>query len=68
MSLFELRGASCGLRIAIVNGAAKGDLLREKEFRKALVSYTKRLDFVYLTRLPMGKIVEKVQNLPNRAV
>jgi PAS domain S-box-containing protein len=54
--------------VAIVNGTSKTDLLFEKEFRKALAPYAKRLDFIYLTRLPMGKIVEKVRNLPENTV
>jgi signal transduction histidine kinase/ABC-type uncharacterized transport system substrate-binding protein len=54
--------------VAIVNGASKTDLLFEKEFRKALAPYAERLDFIYLTRLPMGDIVEKVQNLPDHSV
>ena len=54
--------------VAIVNGASKTDLLFEKEFQKALEPYAKRLDFIYLTRLPFGKIVEKVQDLPENTV
>jgi signal transduction histidine kinase/ABC-type uncharacterized transport system substrate-binding protein len=54
--------------VAIVNGASKTDLFLEKEFRQALEPYAKRLDFIYLTRLPMGKILERVQNLPEHSV
>jgi len=54
--------------VAIVNGASKTDLLVEKEFRKALIPYTRRLDLIYLTRLPLGKIVEKVQDLQENTV
>ena len=54
--------------VAIVNGASKTDLLLEREFRKALEPYAKRLDFIYLTRLPMGNILERVQNLPEHSV
>jgi PAS domain S-box-containing protein len=54
--------------VAIVNGASGADLFFEKEFRKALEPYARRLDFIYLTRLPMGEIVEKVQNLPEHSV
>ena len=54
--------------VAIVNGASKTDLLFEKEFRKALEPYTRRLDFIYLTRLPMSKILEKARNLPENTV
>jgi formate hydrogenlyase transcriptional activator len=56
------------LHVAIVNGASKTDLMLEKEFREALEPYAKRLDFIYLTRLPFGKIIEKVQNLPQHSV
>jgi PAS domain S-box-containing protein len=54
--------------MAIVNGASKTDLLIEKEFRKALEPYTRRFDFIDLTRLPMGKILEKVQDLPENTI
>jgi PAS domain S-box-containing protein len=54
--------------VAIVNGASKTDLLFEKEFRKALKPHARRLDFIYLTRLPMSKIVEKVRDLPKNTV
>jgi len=54
--------------VAIVNGASKTDLLFENEFRKVLEPYAKRLDFIYLTRLPLGKIVQKVQDLPENTV
>jgi PAS domain S-box-containing protein len=54
--------------VAIVNGASKTDMLLEKEFREALAPYAKQLDLMYLTRLPLGKIVEKVQNLPEHSV
>ena len=54
--------------VAIVNGSSQTDLLFEKEFREALAPYSKRLDFIYMTRLPMDKIVEKVQNLPEHSV
>jgi PAS domain S-box-containing protein len=54
--------------VAIVNGASKTDLMIEKEFRKAIEPYTRRLDFIDLTRLPLGKIVEQVQDLPENTV
>ncbi len=54
--------------VAVVNGSSKTDLLFEKEFRKALVPYAKRLDFIYLTRLPFNQVLEKVQNLPEHSV
>jgi PAS domain S-box-containing protein len=54
--------------VAIVNGASKTDLLFEKEFRKALAPYANRLDFINLARLPMGKILEKVRDLPENTV
>ncbi len=54
--------------VAIVNGASQTDLLLEKEFREALRPYTRRLDFIYLTRLPLGKILEKVRDLPENTV
>jgi ABC-type uncharacterized transport system substrate-binding protein len=54
--------------VAIVNGGSETDLLLEKEFREALAPYAKRLDFIYLTRLPMGDIVKKIRNLPEHSV
>ncbi|HHP7236582.1 MAG TPA: ABC transporter substrate-binding protein, partial [Desulfobacterales bacterium] len=54
--------------VAIVNGASETDLLFEKEFRAALAPYAERLDFIYLTRLPFGQIIEKVRKLPQNTV
>ena len=54
--------------VAVVNGASEASLLYEKEFRKALEPYARRLDFIYLTRLPMGEVVEKIRNLPEHSV
>jgi PAS domain S-box-containing protein len=54
--------------VAVVNGASVADQFYEKEFRKALEPYARRLDFIYLTRLPMDEIVEKIQNLPEHSV
>jgi signal transduction histidine kinase len=54
--------------VAIVNGASKTDLFFEKEFRKALDPYAERLDFIYLTRLPIGQILERVRDLPDNTV
>ncbi|MGD8971059.1 MAG: ABC transporter substrate binding protein [Desulfobacterales bacterium] len=54
--------------VAIVNGASKTDLLFEKEFREALDPFAKRLDFIYLTRLPFGQILESVRDLPGNTV
>jgi PAS domain S-box-containing protein len=54
--------------VAVVNGASVTGLLYEKEFRKALEPYARRLDFIYLTRLPMGEVVEKIRNLPEHSV
>ena len=54
--------------VAIVNGASKTDLLFEKEFREALDPFAKRLDFIYLTRLPFGQILERVRDLPGNTV
>jgi len=54
--------------VAVVNGASKTDRLFEEKVRKELESYADRLDFIYLTRLPLGKIAEKVQNLPENSV
>jgi len=54
--------------VAVINGASKADLYLEKKIRNALEPYANRLDFIYLSRLPFGKIVEKVQNLPGNTV
>ncbi len=55
-------------QVAIVNGASQTDLLFEKEFREAFDPYAKRLDFIYLTRLPFGQILESVRDLPENTV
>jgi hypothetical protein len=54
--------------VGVVNGASKADLYFEKKIRNAFESYANRLDFIYLTRLPLGKIAEKVQSLPENTV
>ena len=54
--------------VAIVNGASKTDLFLEQEFRQAFVPYAARLDFIYLTRLPFGQLIDKVQTLPEDTV
>ncbi len=54
--------------VAVVNGVTVAGLLYEKEFRKALEPYARRLDFIYLTRLPMGEVVENIRNLPDHSV
>ena len=54
--------------VAVVNGDSVTDRLLEKEFREALAPAAKRLDFIYLTRLPMGEILEKVKTLPEHSV
>lgn len=55
-------------QVAIVNGASQTDLFFEKEFREALDPYAKRLDFIYLTRLPFGQILDSVRDLPENTV
>jgi PAS domain S-box-containing protein len=54
--------------VAIVNGSSMADLFFEKEIRKALAPYKKRLDLIYLTRLPMADVLERVRNLPKDSV
>ena len=54
--------------VAVVNGASKTDLSFEEKIRSELASYADRLDFIYLTRLPLGEIEEKVRNLPENTV
>ena len=55
--------------VVVINGASpQHDLFFEDEIRKALAPYAKRFDLIYLMRLPMGQILEKVQNLPGHSV
>ncbi len=54
--------------VVVVNGASRHDLFFEKEFRAELAPYAERIDFIYLTRLTMGQILEKVQHLPEHSV
>ena len=54
--------------VAIVNGASRTDLFFEKKIRKALEPYSNKLDFIYLTRLPLDQITEKVRNLPEHTI
>jgi hypothetical protein len=44
------------------------DLFFEKKIRKALEPYTNQLELIYLTRVPLGKIAEKVRNLPEHTI
>ena len=55
-------------RVAIVNGASSIELSLEKKFRKVFEGYADRLDFIFLTRLPLGEAAEKVRNLPEHTV
>ncbi len=55
-------------RVAIVNGASSIELSLETKIRKAFESHANRLDFIYLTRLPLGAVAEKVRNLPDHTV
>ena len=54
--------------VAVVNGASSTDLAFEEGFRQAFEPYTKKFDFIYLTRLPFADIEEKVKNLPEQSV
>ncbi|MCU0586458.1 MAG: hypothetical protein MUC46_10435, partial [Desulfobacterales bacterium] len=51
-------------RVAVINGASSIELTIEKEFRRAFESYRDRLDFIYLTRMPLTEILERVRDLP----
>jgi ABC-type uncharacterized transport system substrate-binding protein len=54
--------------VVIVNGASKTDLFFEKKIRTALEPYANRRDFIYLTRLPLSRITDSVQDLPENSV
>jgi formate hydrogenlyase transcriptional activator len=51
-------------RVAVINGASSIELTIEEEFRRAFEPYRDRLDFIYLTRMPLTDILERVRDLP----
>ena len=56
------------LRVFVVAGASKFDAYWEAEARKAFRPYEDRLEFTYLSGLPMPDLLEKVAHLPERSI
>jgi transcriptional regulator with GAF, ATPase, and Fis domain len=51
-------------RVAVISGASSIEISIEKQFRQAFESYRDRLDFIYLTRLPLTETLERIRDLP----
>ncbi len=54
--------------VAVVTGAAPFDKKWEATARAGYQEYEKRLDFIYLSGLPMPELLRQVANLPERSV
>jgi transcriptional regulator with GAF, ATPase, and Fis domain/ABC-type uncharacterized transport system substrate-binding protein len=54
--------------IAVVNGASKIERYLENQFRKVFKTYANRLNFIYMTGLPLSEVTEKVRNLPPQTI
>ncbi|RPJ74606.1 MAG: GAF domain-containing protein, partial [Desulfobacteraceae bacterium] len=55
-------------RVAVISGASSIEISIEKQFRQAFESYRERLDFIYLTRLPLAETLERIRGLPQDTV
>ena len=51
-------------RVAVISGASSIELTIEKQFRRAFEPYRDRLDFIYLTRLPLEETLKRIRDLP----
>ena len=54
--------------VVIINGTSNVELFMEKQFRNAFEPYTSRLNFIYLSDLPLGELTEKVKKLPDDSI
>ena len=55
-------------QVYVVGGSAPFDILWEAEARRMFRLYEDRLEFVYLTRLPMDYVLDRVANLPQKSI
>jgi len=54
--------------VVVVGGMDAFDLELEHWFRERLHSYESKLDFIYLTDLPMAKLLERLRQLPAHTI
>lgn len=54
--------------VAVVSGSAKMDAAWDAEARRTFQAYRDRLEFIYVTRLPLHDLLNKVAQLPGRSV
>lgn len=50
--------------VAVVSGSGLNDQAMEAAARSELQDHQNQVDFIYLTGLPMGKLLQRVSNLP----
>jgi transcriptional regulator with GAF, ATPase, and Fis domain len=55
-------------RVAVISGASSIEISIEKQFRQAFEPYRERLDFIYLTRLPLAETLERIRDLPRDTI
>ncbi len=55
-------------RVVVVSGKSRTDAYWAEEARRAFRRYESKLDFVYLTGLPLNDLLREVANLPDRSV
>jgi len=55
-------------RVVVVSGKSRTDAYWAEEARRAFRRYETKLDFVYLTGLPLSDLLREVANLPDRSV
>ena len=55
-------------RVVVVSGKSRLDAYWAEEARRAFRRYETKLDFVYLTGLPLNDLLREVANLPDRSV
>ena len=55
-------------RVFVVTGSAPFDTSWEKVARQTFRAYEDKLEFVYLSGLPMAELVKRVANLPDRSI
>ncbi len=55
-------------RVVVVSGKSRTDAYWAEEARRAFRRYETKLDFVYLTGLPLNDLLREVANLPDRSV
>ena len=55
-------------RVVVVSGKSRTDAYWTEEAKRAFRGYETRVDFVYLTGLPLNDLLREVANLPNLSI